>query len=346
MAFFLTVGRASAVAVLGVTLSATGAAAQEVTLTLHHFLSPKAPAHTEMLEPWAKAIEEDSDGRIKIEIYPAMSLGGAPPQLFRQVVDGVVDIVWTVNGYSPGLFPRSEVFELPTVFTNDVVATNLAMAEMFDEWLAPEYDAVHVLFNHVHAGQALHTRETPARSPADTEGMKLRVPGPTGIAVVEALGATPVTMPVPGLPQALSTGVVDGALIPYEIIPPLQLQEVTDYQINGPDDERFGTTTFQVSMNKDRWEALPDDLKDVFTRNSGPDWLRTVGEAWRRTDDQTIKMAVEAGNEHIVLTTDEMAAFNEALAPVVDAWIEEQEGFDAKALVDKARETIAKHATQ
>ncbi|MEM8663367.1 MAG: TRAP transporter substrate-binding protein [Pseudomonadota bacterium] len=327
-------------------LFAANAAAQEVTLTLHHFLSPKSNAHTQMLEPWARAIEEDSEGRIKIEIYPAMSLGGAPPQLFRQVADGVVDIVWTVNGYSPGLFPRSEVFELPTVFTNDIVATNLAMAEMFDEWLAQEYAPVHVLFNHVHAGQALHTREKAARSPDDTKDMKLRVPGPTGIAVVEALGATPVTMPVPDLPQALSTGVVDGALIPYEIIPPLQLQEVTNYQINGPDDERFGTTTFQVSMNKQSWEALPDDLKDVFTRNSGPDWLRTVGEAWRKTDDQSIKMAVEAGNEHITLTAEEMAAFNEALAPVVDAWVAQHDDFDAQALVDKARETIAKHATR
>ena len=126
----------------------------EVTLKLHHLLGPKAPAHTKMLEPWARSIEKDSGGRVKIEIYPSMTLGGSPPQLFRQAADGVVDIVWTVNGYTPGLFPRSEVFELPTIFTNDLVATNLAMRDMFDAYLAPEYEGVHVLFNHVHAGQA------------------------------------------------------------------------------------------------------------------------------------------------------------------------------------------------
>ena len=102
-------------------------------LKLHHFLGPKAPAQTKMLEPWAAAIQDASDGRVKIEIYPSMSLGGSPPQLFRQVADGVVDIVWTVNGYTPGLFPRTEVFELPTIFTNDIAATNLAMRDMFDE---------------------------------------------------------------------------------------------------------------------------------------------------------------------------------------------------------------------
>ena len=326
--------------------AAGGALAQEETFTLHHFLSPQSSAHKNMLEPWARSVEEASGGRIAIEIYPAMSLGGAPPQLFRQAADGVVDIVWTVNGYSPGLFPRSEVFELPTVFTNDVAATNLAIAEMFEEQLSQDYEGVHVLFSHVHSGQALHTRETEARSPADTEGMKLRVPGPTGNAVVEAMGATPVTMPVPDLPQSLSTGVVDGALIPFEIIPPLQLQDVTDYQIEGPDSERFGTTVFQVSMNQDRWDALPDDLKQAFSDNSGEEWLREVAKVWVDADLAAIEMATEAGNTHVVLSREEMDAFNEALAPVVDEWVEAHPDIDAQALVEAARETIEKHKSQ
>lgn len=316
----------------------------EVELKLHHFLGPKAPAHTQMLEPWAKAIQDESAGRIKIEIYPAMSLGGAPPQLFRQVADGVVDIVWTVNGYTPGLFPRSEVFELPTVFTNDLAEANLAMRDMFDEHLADEFSDVHVLFMHVHAGQALHMASKLVRSPADTQGLKLRVPGPTGNAVVEAMGATPVTMPVPDLPQALSTNAVDGALIPWEIIPPLQLFESTQYQVEGPDNNRFGTTTFQVSMNKSRWEGLPDDLKEIFTKHSGEDWLREVAQIWRGADDFGIKMATDKGNEHVVLTQEEMDAFNTALAPVVDRWVEEQSGaFDAAGLVEAARNALAAH---
>lgn len=329
---------------VGAALAGTPALAQEVSLTLHHFLSPKSNAHQNMLVPWVERVEAASDGRIDIEIFPAMTLGGAPPQLFRQVADGVVDIVWTVNGYTPGLFPRSEVFELPTVFTNDAAATNLAIAEMYEEWLAPDYDGVHLLFGHVHAGNALHTVDTEARSPDDTAGLKLRVPGPTGNAVVEALGATPVTMPVPSLPQSLSTGVVDGALIPFEIIPPLQLQEVTGYQIEGPEMERFGTTAFQVSMNEDRWNSLPEDLQAVLTEASGGDWLREVGTVWTDADESAIAMASEAGNTHIVLSREEMDAFNAALQGVVEAWIAQHEGdFDARALVESARETIEKH---
>ncbi|MBJ3775434.1 TRAP transporter substrate-binding protein [Acuticoccus mangrovi] len=332
---------AAAAGAVAATLLSGAALAQDFTFTLHHFLGPKAPAHTKMLVPWAKRIEDASNGRIKIEIYPSMSLGGSPPQLFRQVADGVVDIVWTVNGYTPGLFPRSEAFELPTVFTNDIAATNLAMRAMFDDYLAPEYEAVHVLFLHVHAGQALQMASKEVNGPDDTKGLKLRVPGPTGNAVVEAMGATPVTMPVPDLPQSLSTGAVDGALIPFEIIPPLQLQETTKYQIEGPDNERFGTTTFQVSMNKAKWDGLPDDLKKVFTDNSGEAWLKEVAKIWRDADNAGIKMAVDSGNEHVVLSREEMQDFNADLLPVVEQWISEHKDFDAREIVAKAKDEIA-----
>ncbi|WP_378943739.1 TRAP transporter substrate-binding protein [Paracoccus sp. R86501] len=313
----------------------------QVELKLHHFLGPKAPAHTKMLQPWADRIREQSEGRINIELYPAMSLGGAPPQLFRQVAEGVVDIIWTVNGYTPGLFPRAEVFELPTIYTNDLAAANLAMRDVFDDHLAADFADVHVLFLHVHAGQAIQMAQKMVRSPDDTKGLKLRVPGPTGNAVVEAMGATPVTMPVPDLPQALGTNAVDGALIPWEIIPPLQLFESTQYQIEGPDRNRFGTTTFQVSMNKARWDGMDPELQQIFTDNSGEDWLREVAEVWRAADDFGIQMAVDNGNEHVVLTQAEMDAFNQVLAPVVDDWTAAQSGFDAAALVAAARQAMS-----
>lgn len=334
-------------AALGVMALTAAASAQEtITLKLHHFLGPTSPAQTQMLEPWAERIEEASEGRVEIEIYPSMSLGGSPPALIRQVRDGVVDIIWTVNGYTAGLFPRSEVFELPFVHTNDPVATNLAMRDIFDEYLAEEYQGIKVLFTHVHAGQAIHTVDTPVHSPEDLEGMQLRIPTRTGAWVVEALGASPVSMPVPDLPQALSRQVVEGALIPWEIIPALKLQDLTDYQIEGADKTRFGTTTFQVSMNQARWDSLPEDIQQIFEEESGEDWLREVGEIWRESDEGGIKLAVEAGNEHITLTEEETEAFRVVLEPVVDRWIEEvtAAGIDGQALVDAAREAIAAHS--
>jgi TRAP-type C4-dicarboxylate transport system substrate-binding protein len=335
----------AAAAVLGL---GTLAAAQEpeFTLKLHHLLGPNSPAQKNMLEPWANRVMEDSGGRIKIDIYPSMSLGGSPPQLVQQVRDGVVDIVWTVNGYTPELFPRTEVFELPGVFTNDTVAANLAMREMFDEYLAEEYEGTHVIVLHVHAGQGIQMRDTEVHSPADLAGKKMRIPTRTGAWIIEALGATPVGMPVPDLPQALATGVVDGALIPWEIIPALKIHEMTDFQIEGPEHERFGTTTFQISMNQGTWDSLPPDLQDVINKNSGEDFAREVGEVWRASEEGGIKVALDSGNQLITLTEDEMQEFRMALEPVVQRWVDEvtAKGIDGQALVDAARAAIEKHS--
>lgn len=327
-------------------LAASSASAADFTLKLHHLLGPKAPAQTQMLEPWVQRVEELSKGRVKIDIYPAMSLGGKPPQLVRQVRDGVVDLIWTVNGYTPGLFPRTEVFELPFIHTNDPVATNLAMREMFDDYLAEEYRGMKVMFLHVHQGQAIHMVDKVVRKPSDFEGTKIRIPTRTGAWVLEAMGAAPVSMPVPDLPQALSKKVVDGALIPWEIIPALKLQDMTQYQIEGANMTRFGTTTFQVSMNEGTWNRLPKDLQQVFLQASNEAWVRTVGEVWHKTDLGGIGFATKAGNQHITLSAAETEAFKQVLEPVVDRWIDEVNGsgIDGRTLVTKARELIAKHS--
>ncbi|MEM8700834.1 MAG: TRAP transporter substrate-binding protein [Pseudomonadota bacterium] len=336
--------------ILGAALLALGAtpgAAADHEFKLHHFIGEKAPAHAQMLVPWAKKVEENSGGKVSIEIYPAMTLGGRPPELINQVRDGVVDLVWTVNGYTPGLFPRSEVFELPGVHKNDTAATNLALKELFESDLKDDYKGVEVMFLHVHAGQGIHMTDSEVRKPSDLEGKKIRIPTRTGAWVIEALGASPVAMPVPELPTALQKGVIDGAMIPWEIIPPLKIQEQTEYQIEGADKERFGTTVFQVSMNKARWDALPDDVKQAFRDASDEVWAKEVGDIWTGADDFGIGLATKAGNTHIILSPEETAAFNEVLAPVVDRWVAEvgEKGIDGNALVEKARAAVANKAS-
>ena len=336
---------------LGASLSAllAGTAhAQEYEFTLHHFLGPQASAHTNMLEPWARQVEENSGGQVAIEIFPSMTLGGRPQELVSQARDGVVDLVWTLNGYTPGLFPRTEVFELPTVFENDPGATNLAMREVFAEHLAEEYQGLEVMFLHVHAGNGLHTGDIEARAPSDLEGTSLRIPSRSGSWVIEALGAQPVAMPVPELPQALQKGVVDGALIPWEIIPALKIFDQTDYQIEGPNKERLGTSVFQVSMNQGRWDSLPEEIKQAFRDASDEDFLRQMGEVWRQADETGIAAAVENGNTHVQLTEEEWSAFEDAMTPVVERWTEDTagQGIDSQALAESARSAIEAARTE
>jgi len=333
----------TALSILG--FSATVMAAEH-EFKLHHFLSPKAPAHTKMLAPWAERIEKASDGRIKITIYPSMSLGGKPPQLPRQVRDGIVDMAWMVNAYAGGSFPRTEVFELPGVHQGDSAAVNLAMQEMYADYLAADFKKLVPMFQHVHGGQALHMVDKEVRSPEDMKGLKIRIPSRTGAWVLESLGASPVKTSVGEIPVALSKKVVDGALIPFEIIPPLKIQEQTQYQIEGPDGKRFGTTSFQVSMNAERWNSLPADIQQIFLDNSGPEWHREIGTIWDGAEKGGLAVATKSGNTHVQLTEAEWAAFEVVMAPIVERWIEEMEGKGIKGreLYEKAQELVAKHS--
>ena len=162
--------------------------------------------------------------------------------------------------------------------------------------------------------------------------------------MTEALGANPVAMPVPDLPQALARKSVDGALIPWEVAGDLQLQDQTDYQIEGSKKARFGTTVFQLSMNLARWQSLPPDIQAAFTEASGPEWLTELGRIWRENDDETIAEFVAAGNKHITLIPKETSAFDEALAPVVDRSLGRRSlfaGHRRRRLVERTRAEIA-----
>ncbi|WP_083097332.1 TRAP transporter substrate-binding protein [Pseudophaeobacter leonis] len=322
---------------------ATGAAtAQDIQLKLHHFLSPKAPAHSQMLAPWAKRVEEASNGRVSIEIFPSMTLGGKPPQLPRQARDGVVDLVWIVNAYAAGAFPRTEVFELPGVHQGDNAAVNKAMMAMYDDYLAEDFKGVIPMFQHVHQGQAMQMASDQIRSPADLAGKKIRVPSRTGSWVLEALGASPVQTSVGEIPVALSKKVIDGALIPWEIIPALKIHEVTDYQIEGPGGKRLGTTSFSVLMNEAKWDSLPADIQAIFREVSNADWHAEVGKVWAEADAHGIEVAVNSGNTHIQLTEEEWGAFDARTASVVDRWIADMDakGIDGRALYDRAVELV------
>lgn len=336
-----------ALGLLAWVLVSVSAHAAEVTLTIHHFLSPKAPAHAQFIEPWAKRIEEQSQGRIKIEIFPSMALGGSPPELYRQVRDGTADIVWTLIGYTPGVFPRAEVFELPTVHKGSAHATTLAIQDDFS-LITEDFKDLKPILVHVHAGQAIHMRDKEVNSVEDLKGLKLRTPSRTGAWMLEAWGAEPVGMPVPALPQALSKGAVDGALVPFEIVRPLKLQELTKFSFVGAGGARFGTSVFLFAMNKERYEALPDDLKAIIDANSGAAIANDIGKLWDDVEAPGRAAQEESGGKIIELSAEATAAFDALSEKVVTRWVEEAKsnGVDGEALVKAARAAVAKHTAQ
>lgn len=332
-------------AVIGIVAALAGSAnAQEITLKLHHLLPPVAMAHKVMLVPWSEKIMKESGGRIKIEIYPAMQLGGKPPQLIDQVRDGIVDIVWTLPGYTPGRFTKTEVFELPFMH-KDTVSTNKALTE-FLEKNGDEYSDYHVIAMFVHAGQVLHSRSA-IRTADDLENQKIRTPTRTGGWMIEAMGATPIGAPVPKIPEMLSKGVVDTVLIPYEVTVPLKVHELVDFHtVLAGDIERVNTSTFIIAMNKASYESLPDDLKKIFDDNSGMNIAEWLAEIWQAAEAPGEKLAAASG-EIIIMPAGEVAKLRARIEqPVIDRWVAEMngKGVDGQALVDEARALIAKYS--
>jgi len=340
----MTVGRILALASTLV-LAASAAAAQEVRLRLHHFLPTSSTAHARVLQPWAEKVAEQSDGRIAIDIFPAMQLGGKPPQLYDQARTGVADLIWTVVNYTPGRFPTVGVFELPFVPAS-AEATSRAVQVFYERHLGGAFGDVHPIAFHTHAPGAFHMVDTPVRTMEDLAGLKIRAPTPAILSSLDLLGATPVGMPVPEVPQALSRGVVDGTVLPFEVILPLKVHEMVEShtEIGGP--RGLYTAVFVFAMNKARYESLPDDLKAVIDANSGIEQARIMGRAWDVAEAEAREVAVERGNAIHEITGAELARWQAATEPVAKAWVAEADdrGLDGAALLAEARALVADFA--
>ena len=321
------------------------AGAQEVTLKLHHLLPPVAHAHKNMLVPWAERVEKGSNGRIKVEIYPSMQLGGRPPQLADQARDGIVDISWTLPGYTPGRFISTEVFELPFMHAS-AVATTMAIND-FVERHSEDFKDYKIIAMHVHAGQAFHSHE-PIRTVSDLKGTKIRTPTRTGAWLIEAMGATPIGAPVPKIPEMLSKKIVDSVMIPFEITLPLKVDEMVDYHtiLDDPVFSRINTSTFMIVMNRGRYDSLPADLRQVIDDNSGMHIARWLGEIWEAAELPGLKKAAASG-EVIKMSSGEVAKLRAMVEqPVIDRWIADvaKRGIDGSALVSEARALIQKYS--
>ena len=333
----------SAIALIMANIAASVPAhAAEVTLRFHQFLSLKADIPARGIEPWIAKIKEESNGRIDIQHYPSMQLGGAPPALYGQARDGVVDIIWTVLGYTPGLFPTAEAFELPFM-TGEAEGGSVAFHNFMMEYGQNDFRDVHPLAFHIHGPGIIHTKGGAVRSLDDLKGKKLRGPTRVITGMLGELGATPVGMPVPAVPESLSKGVIDGAVIPYEVSVPLKIAELTDGHTGFEGETGLYTATFGVLMNKAAYNNMPADLREILDRNSGAEMARLFGLAMDQADVNGLRIARESGNEVVFLDATEEAKWRAAAQPVIDGWISEMndKGLDGAGLVAAARTAIA-----
>ncbi len=335
-----TAALAASVVALGM---AGAVSAQEITLRLHQFLPPQATVPAKILVPWGEAVKAASGGRIEVQHFDAMSLGGRPPELMDQARDGVVDLSMTVVGYTPGRFPRTEVFELPFMMKNPVT-TSLAFWEMVDtDFQENEYKDLQVLGAWMHGPGVIHTKE-PMTKLEDMKGLTVR--GPTRVIndMLSELGAEPVGLPLPAIPEALSKGVIKGTVIPWEVTPAVRLSELVNHHAEFSGVEALYSAAIVLVMNKAKYDALPDDLRAAIDAESGAKLSGMAGQVMWDMDAPARAIAESAGNTIVQLDDTEVARWKEAAQPVISRWVEEMKGkdIDGQALIDQATALINK----
>jgi TRAP-type C4-dicarboxylate transport system substrate-binding protein len=332
-----------AAAVAPALLTPRRAAAQEVTLRLHHFLPAVSNVHRHFLVPWTRKIQEESQGRLRIQIFPSMQLGGAPPQLYDQAKDGVADIIWTLPGNTPGRFPRIEVIELPFIAHKRASVNAKVTWELFEKHMRPDFAETHIVTAWAHDGGLIHAKRE-VKTMEDLRGMKLRFPTRQAGEALKALGATAIGLPIPQVPEAMSQGVIDGAVVPWEVVPSIRIHEMVRNHVGIPGTPTLYSASFILAMNKARYDGLAPDLKRVLDANSGLVAAEMAAKVWDEQGPVVEAMVRRRGNSITEITEAEKARWVATTAPVTTAWIAamRERNIDGGTLVEETRAAVAR----
>ncbi len=321
---------------------AGSALSQEVTLRFQHFVSPLSANPTYFMQPWAEKVERDSGGRIRIELFPIMQLGGRAPDQYDLIRDGAIDGGWVIPGYQPGRFPEAEALELPFMVTKSGEEASKAAWVYTQKHLMDDFADVQVIAAHMHGPGIIHKKGAAVQTVEDFRGLKLRAPSRPATLLLDQLGAVPIGLPVPAFPEALAKGVLDGGVITWEMSPSLKLNELTDSHTDVAGDKSLYNLYFIWAMNKAKYDALPDDLKAVIDANSGFHTSALAGRAHDTGDLEGRDLMQADGNEIATLSEAETDRIKMLGEKVIADWKTEMEGrgLDAEMLVSDVRAAV------
>ena len=295
--FSLSMALAAIIGITGCSQSndtVTTSTEEVTTLRLSHLWPTTAATHTDVFEPWAKKIEEESGGRIKVEIYPSATLT-KPDATYDATAKGTVDIGSQLQGYTNGRFPLTQVAELPGL-SSSATQMNCMLQTLYDDGvISSEYEDTHLLFMMGTGPGGIHTIDRPIRKPSDLSGLRIRRPSAIAGDIIEAAGGTPVGLPANDLYTSLQRGVLDGLSLPWDATGSFRLIELTNTHTNIP----FYSSAIVVTMNKNKYESLPDDLKKVIDDNSGKAMAAVAGKVFDAEDTKFMAEAKAKGDTMI-----------------------------------------------
>ncbi len=292
------------------------ALAKATTLSIVCFLPPRSVSVSKVFVPWIKSVEAAAEGELKFQGYWGGSLGRNPFKQYDLMKDGIADVIYVLPNYTPGQFPDFSIFELPYLVRSGEEGS-VAIWRMHQKGFMRGLQQGHVIGFFSTEPNLFHATKR-LRSLSDIKGLKIRAAGPVYSSFIKHLGGTPVGMPVTQMTEAISRGVVEGALLGWGGSLVFRLHHVTNHHYEAP----LGISPFFVSMNMGKWQALSQKSKAAITKHGGEYMSRLGGKAFddfgkrgfnviSKMDKQTIARATPA----------EIEAQAAASKPVHDAWI-------------------------
>jgi len=295
-------------------------AQQKVIALKYSSFFPALQKHGIIVQQWCKDVEKVTNGKVKVNCYPGSTLT-PPTQTYDSVVKGIADIGLSIFGYTMGKFPMMTAIDLPLGYKSGYVATKMINA-YYNKFKPKELDEVKIMYLSAHAPGLVNTKK-PVNKLEDMKGLKLRATGQTA-QFVKALGGAPVGLPITEAYDALSRGVVDGVMCPFEGLMTWKTGEVVGYTTR--DLGCAYSSGFFVVMNKNKWNSIPPDAQAAIEKLN-QEYIEKQGKLWDETDKEGYDLIKQRGNKVIDLRPEEMARWVKAARPVIDAYI--------KALKDK-----------
>lgn len=318
---------------LAVCLATQPAGAQTIELRVSHFLPPNHTFHKAM-QSWGEELEKESGGRLKLRLYPAGQLGGGANRQFDAARNGVSDIAISLHGATPGRYALTELVSLPytapSAGTRSAI-TSKRLTELAPDFLAKEHEGLRILYMAVTPPLLVHSK-VPIRKFEEFKGLKVRYAGTNFKNIIEALGAVPLAVPPPETQDALSKGIVDAATFPYEGAASFRLGTAVKHSIEPP----IAAASFAVVMNPAKYNSLPQDLKALIDKTTGPAAAEKFGASWDEGEGEGKKQMTDQGVQVTVLAPEEVTKMKTAFGPQVKEAIQAlaQKGMPAQQFYD------------
>lgn len=318
---------------------ADGENVKTIEFKMGHMNSPDHVQDKWSMTPFSEEVAKTTENRVNFRIYSGGALGG-PRDTYDNIVTGIMDAGWGLQGYNAGKFPVHSVLQLPFLADGNGEELSVVAQKLYDTLpeIQKEYDDVKLLWVHAADPYAIITKGKAVRSFEDVKGLKLRTPSVEAGEMITSWGATPVSLPAPEIYDALQKGVIDGGVLPVAAIKDFNLFDVVDYVTIG----NFNTSLFYVTMNKNSWDKMTSEDQKIIEELIGVPMAEKSGNAFDQQKELAEKQARENGTEFIELNQAELEKFKETSLSVTENWLAtmKEKGIDGQKIYDETVKLI------